>query len=549
MPYPSRIATGASLLAIAIGVMVLVGWAVGSDALISIHPRFIAMLPSTAVGAILGGGAIALLQFRRIPRRTAIARMLGVLLVAFGVLSLASRVVGHALAGIDRLFYDRVALYSYRPVGVVASNSALVFIMAGIGIFLITSARPRHRTLARIAAILGLGLAGVALLGHLYGASALYTFDFAAGMALLTALQFFGICVAILFFREDDPGVSLLTGKDLAGSLMRRMLPASALFLVAMGLALKTTREEELVSRETGIAMFVVLSVIWFVAMMLRSAHIIRVANVERSDLLERERESRAAAEAANRAKSDFLAMMSHELRTPLNAIVGYVSLMTDGVGGTVHPTHEQNLGRIRDNARHLTHVVDEVLTLARIESGKEEVIRGPTDVSALLSEVAGMIAPLATAKGLTLTCECAAPIIMQTDAHRLRQILVNLAGNAVKFTATGGITMRAEREGDHLLITVRDTGIGIAPVNLERIFEEFWQAERPLTRVYGGTGLGLSVSRRLARLLGGDLTVTSAVNEGSTFRLTLPEVAPAATVAPVVLAEARASGSALAAD
>ena len=548
MPYPSRIATGASLLAIAIGVMVLVGWAVGSDVMISIHPRFIVMLPSTAVGAVAGGAAIMLLQFGDNAQRTAIARLLGIALIAFGILSLTSRVVGHAIGGIDRLFYDRVALHPYRPVGVIASNSGIIFTLAGLGIISITSAQSRHRSLGRSAAIIGLGLAGVALLGHLYGATALFTFDFAAGMALLTALQFFAMCVAILFFRDEDPGISLLTGKDLAGSLMRRMLPTSALFLVALGLAWKTAREEELVSRETGIAMFVVLCVIWFVAMMLRSAHIIRVANVERSDLLQRERDSRAAAEAANRAKSDFLAMMSHELRTPLNAIVGYVSLMSDGVGGKVNSSQEQNLGRIRDNARHLTHVVDEVLTLARIESGKEDVHREPTDVGALLNDVAGMMAPLATTKGLRLSCECPEPIVVQTDSHRLRQILVNLAGNAVKFTATGSITMRAEREGDHLLITVSDTGIGIAPQNFERIFEEFWQAERPLTRVYGGTGLGLSVSRRLARLLGGDLAVTSVVGEGSTFRLTLPEIAPPATVAPAVLADVRAADAPMAA-
>lgn len=230
----------------------------------------------------------------------------------------------------------------------------------------------------------------------------------------------------------------------------------------------------------------------------------------------------------ANRAKSDFLAVISHELRTPLNAIMGYTGLLEAGVAGPLNPTQAEQLRRIDVSARHLLELIEEVLTYSRMEMGREEVRTRATDLNSLLREVAGRFEPLAQNKGLEFHLDIPEErVIIETDSAKLRQILSNLLSNAVKFTEKGEITLRARLTDEELVIDVVDTGIGITPDQQKRLFEPFWQLERGTTRRVGGTGLGLSVSQRLAGLLGGEITVQSEPGVGSTFTLHLPRQQP----------------------
>lgn len=230
------------------------------------------------------------------------------------------------------------------------------------------------------------------------------------------------------------------------------------------------------------------------------------------------------AAVAASQAKSHFLASMSHELRTPLTAIIGYEELLADGITGPVTDTQRHQLGRIKASATHLLGLIDEILTFSRVEAGSERAHIECVCIRTALDEAAAIVEPLVADHGLELKIELPdGPIVAQTDAQKLRQILVNLLSNATKFTERGTITMGARREGRQLLLYVRDTGLGIAPENLARIFEPFWQVDQELTRRLSGTGLGLTVSRRLAQMLGGELTVESQIGKGSTFTLQLP--------------------------
>ena len=238
-------------------------------------------------------------------------------------------------------------------------------------------------------------------------------------------------------------------------------------------------------------------------------------------------RRAKEAAEAASRAKSDFLAVMSHELRTPLTAVVGYADLLETGIAGPITDAQHEHLGRIKASARHLTDLIEEILTFSRLESGREEVRAEAVDLAALARETADVVDPSARKKGLRLRTEIPGErVVAETDPAKVRRILLDLLSNAVTFTNRGEVGLAMAPADEMVTFRVWDTGIGIAPENREKIFEPFWQAATGLTREVGGTGLGLTVARRLARMLGGDVAVESQVGKGSTFTVALPRVA-----------------------
>jgi PAS domain S-box-containing protein len=245
-------------------------------------------------------------------------------------------------------------------------------------------------------------------------------------------------------------------------------------------------------------------------------------ADAERETLLLRERIARAEAEAAAAAKGDFLAVVTHELKTPLNVITGFADLLRDGEDGPLTELQARHLDRIRACAGQLRGMVDDVLAFSRMDAG-EPVRLQRVDVQALLDDAVRDADAPAREKGIALVMERNGACPAETDPARVRQIVAHLLGNAVKFTERGTVTARVEREPTAFVVTVADTGIGIDPAHLERIWEPFWQAEDPLVRRAGGTGLGLSVARRLAQLLGGDIEARSTPGEGSTFTVRLP--------------------------
>jgi signal transduction histidine kinase len=236
---------------------------------------------------------------------------------------------------------------------------------------------------------------------------------------------------------------------------------------------------------------------------------------------------ARRVAEGANQAKSVFLATMSHELRTPLNAILGYADLLDAGVPEPIGERARQQVKRIDEGGRHLLEIIEMILTFSRIDVNEESVSLGATDLHGVLRSAVDLAEPLAVQKGLRLVVDLSEiPTIAVTDAQKVRQILINLIGNAVKFTDTGQIRVHGETAADGgVHIHVSDSGPGIAPEHADRIFEPFWQVDQGYTRKHGGTGLGLTVSRRLAHLLGGDLRVASTPGSGSTFTLSHPRL------------------------
>jgi PAS domain S-box-containing protein len=238
---------------------------------------------------------------------------------------------------------------------------------------------------------------------------------------------------------------------------------------------------------------------------------------------------ARREAEAANSAKSQFLASMSHELRTPLNAIIGYSEMLEEEAADSGQAAFVPDLQKIRAAGRHLLSLINDILDLSKIEAGKLELFLETFEVRATVTDVATTVAPLVEKNANRLEIRCADDVgRMHADLTRVRQVLLNLLSNACKFTQRGTIGLSAERErgadgSEWLVFQVRDSGIGMTPEQMAKLFEAFSQADASTSRHYGGTGLGLAITRRFCRMMGGEVTVASVAGQGSTFTVRLP--------------------------
>lgn len=233
------------------------------------------------------------------------------------------------------------------------------------------------------------------------------------------------------------------------------------------------------------------------------------------------------AAEEANRCKRDFLANMSHEFRTPLNAILGYTEMMAEDARRIDAPQIPPMIEKVQFAGRHLLELVNDILDMSHIESGRMPIQRARISVDKVAGEIVALAAPLAAKRGNRLTSSTGSGLWMEADEGRFRQCLLNLLGNACKFTSAGEVKLevaaRSARGQQWVDWTVRDTGIGIAPEHLPRLFQPFSQLDSAITRKYGGTGLGLAISQRLCLMMGGEITVESKLGEGSAFTIRIP--------------------------
>src|SRR5688572_5977523 len=530
-----------------VGALVFVGWTFDIAWLRHLPPDPIVMLPNTSVGFMVGGLALWLLRRENAGAKAIrIGGVLGVGVLLLGLISFIERVTGVDV-GIDRLlFAERLALFPYRPVGLMATNSTVCFTLAGAALLALDVETKRGWRPSQLSATAGLAIATLATVGHLYGATPLYAIDRAAGMALITALAFMSLFVGLVLARPDRGYVALLTASDLGALLARRLLPATILVPLLLGWLFLQGRQAPVVSREGGTALLIITTIGVLLAIVMRSVVVVRAVDRERQLVLEREEAARAQAEratrraqeaaaeaararadaeAANRAKSDFLAVMSHELRTPLNAIGGYVELMELGVRGPITDAQRDDLARIKRSQKHLLGLINEVLNYMRVEAGAMRYEITTLSIREVMEAVEPLVAPLLRAKGLSFEpMGGEVDAWVRADPERVRQIFINLLSNAVKFTPPGGhITLHCQPGAEAVAFHVSDTGIGIAADKMASIFEPFVQINTRLTRTEEGVGLGLAISRDLARGMGGDLTVRSREGVGSTFTLTLP--------------------------
>ena len=527
-----------------IGALVLAGWALNVPIITQWSQGGIPMIPLTALCFVLAGGSLTMaVRPNRSATTEAIQQTLAAAVATIATLSFYEYLRGGTSDFDLLLFGDKVRAGPLSPPGRIAINSAACLLLYGLALLFIPHDQRKRDLRAQMFATPGLLIALIAILGYVFGVKGMYALSQTSGMAMPTAIAHLILGVGIIFAVRDRGVAALLMDEGAAGVLTRRLLPAALLAPILLGIIRLAGESAGIYESEFGASLFAVLSILIFVVLVLWSARVLRDTDKERVDLLALEQQARAhaerarseaetarsEAERANNSKTDFLAVMSHELRTPLTAIMGYEELLSDGITGPVTELQKQQLGRINASARHLLGLIDEILTFARVDVGRERVRWESMSINHTITDAAAIVQPMAADKKLRFVVELLEEDqAIQTDGTKLRQMLVNLLSNGIKFTDEGEVRVRCAINNENLEVQIADTGVGIAAENIEDVFEPFWQAEQTATRKTGGTGLGLSVTRRLARLLGGDVTVVSRMGAGTTFLLTLPTKAPA---------------------
>jgi signal transduction histidine kinase len=525
------------------GALVLAGWALDLPIVTQSSQGGVPMIPLTALCFALAGGSLTMaVRPNRTATTEAIQQTLAAAVVTIAILSFYEYIRGGASEFDLLLFGEKLRSESVTPPGRIAVNTAACLLLFALALLVIPHDQRKHDFRAQMFAAPALLIALVAILGYVFDVRGMYSLSQSSGMALPTAIAHLILGVGIVFAVRDRGVASLLMDEGAAGVLTRRLLPAALLAPVVLGIVRLAGESAGIYETEFGTSLFTLASILIYVVLVLWSARVLRNSDKERVDLLALEQQARAhaerarneaeaaraEAERANNSKTDFLAVMSHELRTPLTAIMGYEELLSDGITGPVTDLQRQQLGRINASARHLLGLIDEILTFARVDIGRERVRWESMSVNHTLADAASLVQPMAADKKLRFVVELLdEDQAIQTDSTKLRQMLVNLMSNGIKFTDKGEVRLTCFINGSTLEVRIADTGVGIAAENIEDVFEPFWQAEQTATRKTGGTGLGLSVTRKLARLLGGDVTVASTVGAGTTFLLTVPMKAP----------------------
>ncbi len=429
-------------------------------------------------------------------------------------------------------------------VNFMAPITGISFLVSSLALFLFLRRQQPENTLNRLPGLLG-SLAGslnlLVLMGYLYGTPDIYG---AGGdlVAFPTALAFLCFVAGLfcLLGPEAFP-LHLFVGPSTQALLLRSFLPLTVGTIVVEGVlrcrVLVDVKNQILTAAVSVVASAAVVSLlVWRIADSIGRKF--DAAEAARQRALNALRLAKETAEHANMSKSQFLANMSHELRTPLNAIIGYSELLQEEASDAGHPDYLPDLLRIHASGKHLLALINDILDLSKIEAEKSELFPEVFDIDDFIKEITTNVTPLVQKNANVLAIDKPAPLgKVYLDVTRVRQCLYNLISNSCKFTHNGTITLRAERativehdtpgddgrRQDWLTLSVRDTGIGMTPEQLAKLFKPFTQADASTTRKYGGTGLGLTICLKLCEMLGGTVEVESEPGEGSTFTLRLP--------------------------
>ncbi len=520
----------AALIVMAVGCTVIIGWQLDNSLMKSVIYGLTAMNPgSTALAFLLGGISLLTSAARTEGRLQILGKICtgGILLIALAYF------INHFMGtdnGPDQMLFrgklDREALILGHP-NRMAPNTAATFIISGLALLLM-DLKVRNFWPAQFLALAGMLLGLLTFIGYTYNSLSLTGVQEFIPMALNTAICFVLLNSAILCARPERGLMAVFSSPGYGGTTIRRLLPIVVIIPGTAGWIFQFSQREGIIGGMTAFALFVLTvivvlaALVWGLALSLEEAgRKQRIAELE----LQKAKE---AAEHANAAKSEFLANISHELRTPMNSILGLTRLLYEE--DDISREHKEMAGTAYRSADNLLYILNDILDLSKIEARELKLESIPFSLKEVVSDVIDTMTSLSSEKGLALSRAYSGETIPYVvgDPVRVGRIIMNLVSNAIKFTPAGSVNItidcsRSGRDRVEIGIRVADTGIGIPADKLEIIFDKFSQADASTTRRFGGSGLGLNITKHLVAMMNGAISVESIAGKGSVFSVTIP--------------------------